>query len=221
PIDQSLVGHNQTITSFWLSPSGELLAEVMTASGVATPGSVSASTRVALWRSSDVGAHWQLFPAPTLSSDTTPPYFIVQQPTGTDQPWHICAPYKAGDAALSLACTFDSGRTWSTRPLLCITAPCKPALPFAGQYILASDGAVLAMALAPGSGSQVGIYRLPRDSAKWQYLGPTSGGMLFFVPTSNGGVLWAFTGGAYLGWFSGSIGGHQALPGVLSTATYP
>jgi hypothetical protein len=38
----------------------------------------------------------------------------------------------------------------------------------------------------------------------------------------NGGLLWAYAGGGGQGGrLIGSIGGHQALPGVLATASYP
>ena len=38
----------------------------------------------------------------------------------------------------------------------------------------------------------------------------------------NGGLLWAYAGSmSYMGRLNGSIGGHQALPGVLATASYP
>ncbi len=95
-----------------------------------------------------------------------------------------------------------------------------------GQYFLASDGAVLRMDMALRTTiNQLGMYRLPRGSTTWQYLGPIAGGnssnAFFFAPTSNGGMLWVYAGGTYSGRLSGIIGGHQALPGVLSTATYP
>lgn len=216
PIDQSFLRHNQYIGDFWLSPSGELLAEVLFFS----PGT---SFSAPLWRSSDGGAHWEPFPAPTFSVNTTLPRFIVQQPTSTAQPWHVCTPYKHGSSAVSWACTLDGGRTWSTRPLLCVAAPCDPAFPVGHQYFLASDGAILA--LAPSTYSQLSLYRLPRDSATWQYLGLTAGSdaFFFFVPTPNHGVLWFYTGlGNLPVRFSGTIGlPTPQKPGMLATAKYP
>jgi hypothetical protein len=87
---------------------------------------------------------------------------------------------------------------------------------------LASDGAFVEMALAPGSDSQLGLYRLPQGSTMWQYLGPIAGSnAFFFAPTPNGGILWAHAGGTFLARLAGIIGGHQTLPGALSTANYP
>jgi hypothetical protein len=85
-----------------------------------------------------------------------------------------------------------------------------------------SDGAVLVEALALGSDSQLGLYRLPQGTTTWQYIGPMTGSNAFFIaPTANGGVLWAYAGGTYTSRLSGIIGGHQMLPGVLATASYP
>jgi Putative zinc-finger len=229
PIDQSLVGPGQAVANFWLGADGELLAEVATATVAPTPAATASSANsqyqhmsASLWRSSDGGAHWAAFPAPTLSSSGAVPSFVVEQPTA-GQPWHICAQYQAQvNAATSLACTFDGGRTWSARPLLCTATPCDSASLGGYQYFLANDGAVITMALAPGSDSQLGLYRLPRGSATWRYLGPTPGSnAFFFAPTPKSGILWAYAGGTYQGRLSGDIGGHQSLPGVLSTATYP
>jgi hypothetical protein len=232
PIGQSLVGPGQAVANFWLGADGELLAEVRTSTVAPTPAATASSAysryehiSASLWRSSDGGAHWAAFPAPLLSSNDVVPSFVVEQPT-SGQPWHICAQYQAqAHAAASLACTFDGGRTWSARPLLCTATPCDSASLGSYQsplYFLASDGAVIAMALAPGSDSQFGLYRLPRGATTWRYLGPTPGSnAFFFAPTPNGGALWAYAGGFYLGRLSGIIGGHQSLPGVLSTATYP
>lgn len=229
PVDQSLVGPYQGVTNFWLSPSGELLAEVTTWRGTppsATPTSRLAARQkesVALWSSSDGGAHWALFPAPALSSGQTLPPFVVGQPVA-GEPWHICTQYQTQfNSAASLACTFDGGRTWSARPLLCTAAPCGQASLYGTLSFLARDGTVIVMELAPGNDSQFGLYRLPRGSTTWQFLGPTAGSIaFFFAPTPNGGTLWAYAGGTFAGArLSGSIGGHQALPGVLSTASYP
>lgn len=229
PVDQSLVSPYQGVTNFWLSPSGELLAEVTTWRGTppsATPTSRLAARQkesVALWRSSDGGAHWALFPAPALSSGQTLPPFVVGQPVA-GEPWHICMQYLTQTSAVAnLACTFDGGRTWSARPLLCTAAPCGQASLAGSYYYLASDGTVILMDLAPGSDFQFGLYRLPRGSTTWQFLGPISGSnAFFFAPTPNGGILWAYAGGTFAeARLSGSIGGHQALPGVLSTASYP
>jgi len=229
PVDQPLVGPYQGVSNFWVSPSGELLAEVTTWRGAppsATPTSRLAARQkvsVALWRSSDGGAHWALFPAPALSSGQTLTPFVVGQPVA-GEPWHICMHYQTQTSAVAtLACTFDGDRTWSARPLLCTAAPCGQASLNSTLSFLASDGAVMLMDLAPGSDSQVGLYRLPQGSTTWQYLGPISGSnAFFFTPTPNGGILWAYTGGTFSGArLAGIIGGHQALPGVLSTASYP
>jgi hypothetical protein len=126
---------------------------------------------------------------------------------------------------MSLACTFDGGRTWSDRPLVCTGVPCTQPLWVGTQYILLSDGAVLMTGFEPNSTYRNyrlgGLYRLPQGSAAWQYIGPLAGGSsAFFAPTSSGGVFWAYVGGYHLGRLSGIIGGLQSLPGVLFTATY-
>jgi hypothetical protein len=222
PIDAEIAGPNQVVSSFWLNPAGGLLAEVTTVTGA----SESAHLSVSLWQSGDGGAHWSLFPAPTLTLSGTglgiDSTFFVAQPTA-GQPWHICGPYPAPDGATeSLACTFDGGRTWSLRAHYCPTLPCMPLALRSMGMAVASDGAVLEEALAPGSTSQLGLYRLPHGATTWQYSGPMTGRNAFFVaPTSGGGVLWAYAGGTYLGRLSGDIGGHLAVPGVLTTATYP
>ena len=229
PLDQPLVGRYQGVSNFWISPSGELLAEVTTWTGAPpspTPVTlpvVSRSVRVVLWHSTDGGAHWEPFPAPVMTSDEALPPIVVEQPTA-DQPWHICAQYQTQPStAASLACTFDGGRTWSARPLLCIAAPCRQISPVDPLSSVASDGSVIWMSGAPGSDSLLGLYRLPRGSTTWHYLGPIAGSnAFFFAPTPNGGLLWAYAGGGGQGGrLSGSIGGHQSLPGVLATASYP
>lgn len=231
-IDQTLAGANQMVDNFWLNPDGELLAEVETDSGApagaaatpsAGPSATPAQVDLSLWRSTDGGAHWSLFPVPSLSTsrDTQLDYFVQSPVAG--QPWHICASYAppGNSTGAALVCTFDGGRTWSARPLVCTTAPCTQPLP-TDQYVMASDGAVLIMMPAPGSQSQLALYRLPRGATTWQYLGPLAGSNAFFIAsTPAGGILWAFAGGEYATRLSGTIGGHQALPGVLATATYP
>jgi hypothetical protein len=228
-VSQALVGPNQWVSNYWLSPSGELLAEVTSVTNSLTPGAVITSPKDlpvphhALWHSTDGGTHWTPFPTPIVSgSDVF--MFVVGQPVA-GQAWQICAPYQqqGSGSGASLVCTFDGGRTWSARPLLCTTAPC-PVPSVAGgksyidQYTLASDSAVLVTALAPGTTDQTGLYRLPRGSSTWQYLGPMLGGYQYiFAPTSQGGILWAYTGGTYTTrWM-----GYETLPGLLSTATYP
>jgi hypothetical protein len=222
PIDAAIDGANQVVSNFWLNPSGGLLAEVTTSTGTIE----SAHVSVSLWQSRDGGAHWSLFPAPTLTlSSASPgigPTFFVAQPAA-GQPWHICGPYPTPDGATeSLACTFDGGQTWSMRSFFCPTLPCVPVARSSLGMSVASDGAVLEEALAPGSDSQLGLYRLPQGSTTWQYIGPMTGSNAFFIaPTPSGGVLWGYAGGTYTGRLSGIIGGHQMLPGGLTTASYP
>lgn len=233
PIDQALVRANQEVSNFWVSPDGELLAEVTSVTNAGTPTPTPTVDRalprirryldVMLWHSNDGGVHWTPFPAPTLSGTALSLHFTVGLPEA-GQPWQICAPYhpQSSPSAASLACTFDGGRTWSARPFLCFAAPCPSGATDTGEYTLASDGAVLTMAMAPGTTNQLGLYRLPRGSTTWQYIGPTAGSnTYFFAPTTSGGILWAYAGGTYPGRLSGVIGGQQALPGVLATATYP
>jgi hypothetical protein len=226
PIDNALVGAHQFAANFWVNTSGELLEEVKTETPISSPDATPTTvtiptlqnTSVGLWRSSDGGAHWEQIQTPRLQSAPLQQDVVVQQPRAGD-PWHICELSAYGATTLpSLACTFDGGHTWSARPLICPTSLCHSIASFA----LASDGAILDMDLAPGSDSQLGLYRLPQGSNTWQYLGPTSGSnAYFFAPASGGGILWAFAGGTYQGRLIGIIGGHQLLPGVVATATYP
>jgi hypothetical protein len=229
PVDQALVGARQAVSNFWINPGGELLAEVTTETPSATPttsptGPVvpfQGTTSLSLWRSSDGGAHWRQFSTPRIPSAALARGFVVQQPSA-GQPWQLCEVYgMSGGGVEGLACTFDDGHTWSARPLLCVSAPCVPMYLGIQNYALASDGYVLMMALAPGTHSQLGIYRLPQGATTWQYLGPTAGSnAYFFAPTPGGGILWAYAGGTYTGRLSGIIGGQQMLPGVIATATY-
>ncbi len=230
PVDQALVGAHQGVSNFWINPSGELLAEVTTEAPSATPTTTSdplgnpysGTTSLTLWRSSDGGAHWQQFSTPRIPSAASAQGFVVQQPSA-GQPWQLCEVYgmRGGGAPEGLDCTFDGGHTWSARPLLCVSAPCGPMDLGLQNYAIASDGAVLMMALAPGASSQFGIFRLPQGATTWQYLGPTSGSIAyFFAPTAGGGILWAYAGGIYTGRLSGTIGGHQMMPGVIATAMY-
>lgn len=243
PIDPTFVTPNHGVTNFWLNPDGELLAEVTTVTYVSTPRTTPSpivpvpSTRpishLALWRSIDGGAHWTAFPAPTLSTlDWSTSRFLVGQPAA-GQPWQICAPYQNPDdnSSASLVCTFDGGLTWSARPLLCSVARCDGPMSLSGSqyalsggpYALASNGDVLRMDVALRTTiNQLGLYRLPRGSTTWQYLGPTAGGnAYFFAPTSNGAILWLYPGGVSPGRLSGIMGRQPALPDALSTATYP
>jgi hypothetical protein len=86
--------------------------------------------------------------------------------------------------------------------------------------MLAADDSILV--IASDSTYHLGFYRLPAHSSQWQYLGPVTGANAFlYAPSSDGGVIWLYAGGTYLAHLSGIIGGHQSLPGTLSTATFP
>ncbi len=222
-IDQQFVGPYQGVSNFWLNPDGELLAEVTvatppaTSSGATPTPSITWDQVATLWHSSDGGVHWEAFPAPARAKT-----FVVGRPVAS-HPWNICAQYLVGPSKVpNLACTFDGGRTWSARPALCTVAPCKPGPVGGYSFSIANDGVLILMSVAPGSDSQLGLYRLPQGATRWQYLGPTSGSNAFFyAPTQDGGILWAYAGGTYSNvQLGGIIGGQQTLPGVLSTATY-
>lgn len=233
-VDDTFVGAGGVVTNFWLNPNGELLAEVAnlntsSPSSAATPTATAMpnhlpDSQVTLWRSSDGGAHWTAFPMPQHASGFVTDVVVAQPVTG--HPWYVCAQYLVGQARTPLiGCTFDGGHTWSARPQICTAAPCDsgPASHYRYLFTMASDGSIIISTVAPGSDSQLGLYRLPRGATKWQYLGPTPGSnAFFFAPTSQGGVLWSYAGGNYLdmGRLTGVIGGHQLLQGTLSTATY-
>jgi hypothetical protein len=200
------------VNQFWVRPDGTILATVSSSAGM-------------LQQSTDGGAHWKAIPLPTLSAGLGFGSIGVQQPTTTSQLWHICFDEVTTNSPVrsdaGVICTFDGGVTWSIRPTLCTNAPCSTrAIQYLEGFAIASDGAILAG--APDSSYHAGLYRLPKDSSQWEYLGPASGG--FFAPTSSaGGVVWSFAGGVYMDNLSGNIGGHLgSLPSVLlSTASYP
>ena len=230
PIDRALASPHAEIGPFWLSADGELLAQVTT-STLLTPiassraGALSVST--ALWRSADGGAHWSLFPSPPTLHDRQYPEYVVGVPHA-GQPWQVCIRYDPEDPAkASMDCTFDNGKTWSVRLLLCIAAPCTLLGAYTLLYTLASDGAVLTMALAQGSPTKgsttiYGLYRLPKGASTWQYLGPIAGrAAYFFAETPQGGILWAFGGATEKTPLSGAIVSYERRPGALTTATYP
>ncbi|HEV2458782.1 MAG TPA: hypothetical protein VGS80_10495, partial [Ktedonobacterales bacterium] len=202
PVDDQVFSPMQNVWQFWLNPAGELLAQVVTVSP--TSGDKPQAS-YALWDSTDGGAHWTLFPAPALTS-------VAVESSTAGAPWRICGTHLVASdpRAYDLACTFDSGHTWSARPLLCIEAPCPtvgPGVP--STFALAADDAVMTMDAAPHSNT-LALYRLPRGSDQWQYLGPVSGSVAFqYATTLGGGILWAYAGG------------HQALPAALTTADYP
>ena len=214
PIDVPITSAGREVNQFWVRPDGTILAMVSSTAGM-------------LQQSTDGGAHWKTIPLPTLSAGLGFGGIGVQQPTTTSQPWHICFDEvtTVGPAAertdAGVICTFDGGVTWSIRPTLCINAPCSTrAIRYLEEFAIASDGALLVG--MPDSSYHNGLYRLPKDSSQWEYLGPVSGG--FFAPTSSaGGVVWSFAGGVYMDNLSGNIGGHLgSLPSVLlSTASYP
>ncbi len=214
PIDVPITGAGGEVNQFWERPDGTILASVSSSAGM-------------LQQSTDGGAHWKVIPLPTLGAGLGFGGMGVQQPTTTSQPWRICFDEVTTDGPAAkrtdagVICTFDGGVTWSIRPTLCTNAPCSTrASQYLEEFAIASDGAILAG--APDSSFHIGLYRLPKDSSQWEYLGPASGG--FFAPTSSaGGVFWSFAGGVYMDNLSGNIGGHLgSLPSVLlSTATYP
>lgn len=232
-LDAGLVRANQEVTHFWVRPDGGLLAEVSTL----TDNGVLGKTPVeqSLFTSEDGGAHWKPFAIPLPPGKTLVvgpgffPAFLVQIPT-KNTPWRVCAGYAEPGNHRSydgVVCTFDGGQTWSVRPTLCREAPCSTqnngvtSGATIGSWWLAADNSILVGSLAPGSESQFGLYRLPPDSNQWQYLGAASG--FFYAPTANGGVLWLYSGGAYLAHMSGVIGGHLgSVPTTaLATAAYP
>lgn len=225
PIDRALASPNAETGPFWLSADGELLAQVTT-STLLTPSSSSRagelSVSAALWRSTDGGAHWSLFPSPPTLHDKQFPLYVVGVPHA-GQPWQVCIRYDPEDpAGASMDCTFDNGKTWSVRLLLCIAAPCILLGAYTSLYTMASDGAVLTMALAEGSTTIHGLYRLPKGASTWQYLGPIAGrSAYFFAETPQGGILWAFGGATDKTPLSGAIVSYESRPGALTTATYP
>lgn len=222
PVDQALASPLAEAGPFWLSADGELLAQVTT-STLLTPTSSSRagalSVNSALWRSTDGGAHWSLFPAPPTLHDKQIPRYVVGVPHA-GQPWQVCIRYELEDpAGASMDCTFDNGKTWSVRLLLCIAAPCTR---LGVDYTMASDGAVLTMSLAEGSTTIHGLYRLPKGATTWQYLGPIpGGGGYFFAETPKGGILWAGGGATEKTPLSGGVVSYDGRPGAFTTATYP
>lgn len=227
---------NEGVWRFWARPDGELLAQATTTVTTADSRSTSSTTGRALWLSDDGGAHWRPFPMPTLTSglstgadDMFTSAWLVQQPTTSQQPWHVCIHemVKGGNVTMGIACTADSGHTWSVRPYLCQSAPCSTdgaAATGTEGETLTADGSLLF--IVPDKSLHLGLYRLPAHSSLWEYLGPANGSNAFFyAPTSaSDGVIWLYAGGIDMqASLSGVIGGHLgSLPSVLlSTATYP
>lgn len=227
-VDSHLIGANQVVSHFWVRADGGLLTEVSTmtknSSGILMP------VEQSLWTSDDGGAHWKRFAVPLPANEALLPGigFLVQIPDG-NAPWRVCAGYAPPDDLRFLdgiVCTFDSGQTWSVRPALCKQSPCSAEASrsapgdIAASWMLAADDSILV--IASDSTYHLGFYRLPAHSSQWQYLGPVTGANAFlYAPSSDGGVIWLYAGGTYLAHLSGIIGGHQSLPGTLSTATFP
>jgi hypothetical protein len=227
PIDGGLItASNQMVTHFWAQPGGELLAEVTTTQVSAQ--NLPLTTGQALWQTHDGGQHWQLFQIPLPPGSAHAAGYIVRQPLG-NAPWGICQALAKQDSHPTpdaVVCTFDGGKNWTVSPALCASAPCasSPTDLGAGDLVLAADNSLLA--IAPDRASHLGLYRLPADTGRWEYLGQLSGSnAMLYTPSAGsaagGGVLWLYAGGTYLGSLSGIIGGHQSLPGTLTTASYP
>ncbi|HEY7339234.1 MAG TPA: zf-HC2 domain-containing protein, partial [Ktedonobacterales bacterium] len=155
PIDGALTDpvQNQGVTRFWLNPDGELLAEATTSTTNAN--GIPTTTGRSLWLSDDGGAHWSAFPLPNLGGGGVSNSFIgswtVQQPTTHGQAWRLCADEMASDGrtTMGIVCTSDGGHTWTTRPYLCVSAPCLAGTSpgFAGSGdTLTADGSLLFIA---------------------------------------------------------------------------
>ena len=220
PIDQNLIGHMQEVEQFWMQPDGEILVNVRPLDAAGS----------AYWASQDGGVHWKPFAFPAITG-SAPYQIIIAPPSATvASSWRICAGYapKNGEVIGSILCTLDGGHNWTTLRSLCTQAPCRSSNinPAVGGA-LTKDNSIIVGALAPGSKDHYGLYRLAPDSGQWRYLGPLTGiGGFFYAPTSDGGVLWQYTGGTYIDVnLSGSIyrdiEGTQTLPPVLATTAYP
>lgn len=185
---------NQGLTAFWANPvTGALLVET-------TPSYLSPVT---LWRSSDGGAHWSSHALPYMASGA-PGGFAVRAATDASS-WMICL----NDSSASIACSEDSGMTWSDLPALE-----DSGLGGYSVFGIASDGVVLAVG---STGSDWPIYRLPHGASRWQSLGivpKTTGSVMYAPMAGSDGVLWAFPsvkGG----------GSGDANPSDVYSARYP
>jgi hypothetical protein len=189
---------NTFASDFWLNPSTGALLIAANRQG---------SNDSLLFSSVAGGARWTQLPAPSTSGIT----WVVQPPQGA-APWRICGAVAPSPSTSSqpqgntLTCSSDSGQTWTTRSALNLAQNSPKGFQFYASvsvFALASDGAVLATAMAVTATSR--LYRLPTGSAVWQDLGstPTYSGLgPTYSPTSTGGALW--------------LSGSEAL-----TATYP
>lgn len=181
----------------WAQSSGSLLIET---GGDNAPTSLNVS--------SNGGSTWKPVLMP---SDAFYPNFVYALGTSSGA-WNICGMYDTSntDAITKIACTRDSGATWSILPLIGDGSQSGPQL--SG---VTTDGAVL----ATSNGSMdttMTLYRWQPGATRWQSLGavpPYSGGIRYY-PTASGGVLWSFV------YESDGAGAPPAVNDIYS-APYP
>lgn len=158
----------------WAQSNGSILLET---------GGNNAPTNLSL--STNGGSTWT---SVLMPSDALYPNFVyaLASPSGA---WTICGMYDTANSGgvTNLACTRDSGATWTILPQIGDGSQAGPQL----SGVTAS-GAIFAT--SNGSGAASTLYRWQPGATRWQSLGalpPYSGGIRYY-PTASGGVLWSF-----------------------------
>jgi hypothetical protein len=165
---------NQSLTRFYLSNSGKLLA-------------VMASDPDHLWFSDDLAKTWH-----QQALTHAPEAIDLAIVRSVDQGWQICG----GDA-----CSWDSGRTWEMIPLP-PSALLPPAIPtdtvtYAVSVLgIIPDGSVLAevqQILPPKSGVNTHgyLYRYVPSTQHWQFLSIPPPNVVYYYPSPGHGLLWS------------------------------
>lgn len=171
----------RSVTRFWVNPvTGALLADTL----------VDPGTAEKLLTSNDNGKTWNTVTWPASYSTPTSHIFIVQMPIASGF-WSICDTQYTGRTTITLACTWDSGKTWSKSELALV-----PSQPFQ-DIAIANDGSLLSVTFDINTSIQAqGIQRLAPGKKTWESLGPLPNltyptyNKFQYQPGNGTGYLW-------------------------------